>query len=78
MHVFDAAEVSIDGGGEDDDGDVGSSTAEKSAGLGAELSCAEMVVENRYIDLIELFGRWWRWRCTRIRSGAAWRCAAED
>jgi hypothetical protein len=56
VHVLDAAEVLVEGGGEDDDGDVWAAAAEKGGDLGAELACAEVVVEDGYVDVVEEFG----------------------
>jgi len=55
MHVFDAAEETVERGGEDDDGDVGASAAKKCSDLGAELACAKMVVEYGDVDAVEEF-----------------------
>jgi hypothetical protein len=55
MHVFDAAEVLIDGCGEDDDGDVGTAAAEEGGDLGTELAGAEVVVEDGDVDVVEEF-----------------------
>jgi hypothetical protein len=57
MHVFDTAEVAVERGGEDDDGDVGAAAAKKSGDLGAKLACAEVVVEDRDVDVVEEIGR---------------------
>jgi hypothetical protein len=56
MHVFDAAEVAIERGREDDDGDVGATAAEERGYFGAELACSEVVVENRDVDVVEEVG----------------------
>jgi hypothetical protein len=56
VHVFDAAEVAVECGGEDDDGDVGAATAKKSGDLGAKLPCAEVVVEDSDVDVVEEIG----------------------
>jgi hypothetical protein len=56
VHVFDAAEVAVEGGGEDDDGDVGAAAAKESCDLGAELAGSEMVVEDGYVDVVEELG----------------------
>ena len=56
MHVFDAAEVAVERGGEDDDGDVGAAAAEESCDLGAELAGAEVVVEDGDVDVVEELG----------------------
>ena len=53
MHVFDAAEVVVERGGEDDDGDVGAAAAKKGGDFGAELAGAEMVVEDGDVDLLK-------------------------
>jgi hypothetical protein len=56
MHVLDAAEVAVEGGGEDDDGDVGAAAAEERGDLGAELACAEVIVEDGDVDGVEELG----------------------
>jgi hypothetical protein len=56
VHVFDAAEVAVECGGEDDDGDVGTAAAEKRGDLGAELTCAEVIVEDGDVDVVEEVG----------------------
>jgi hypothetical protein len=56
MHVFYAAEEAVERGGEDDDGNVGAAAAEKGSDFGAELACAEMIVEDRDVDVVEEFG----------------------
>ena len=53
MHVFDAAEVAVERGGEDDDGDVGAAAAQESGDFGAELAGAEVVVEDGDVDVVE-------------------------
>ncbi len=56
MHVFDAAEVAVERGGEDDDGDVGAAAAKEGGDLGAELAGAEVVVEDGDVDAVEELG----------------------
>src|SRR6202012_392874 len=51
---LDAAEETVERGGEDDDGDVGAAAAEKRGDFGAELACAEMIVEDGDVDVIEV------------------------
>jgi hypothetical protein len=55
VHVFDPAEVAIERGREDDDGDVGAAAAEESGDFGAELAGAEVVVEDGDVDAVEEF-----------------------
>ena len=56
VHVFDAAEVAVEGSGEDDDGDVGAAAAKESGDLGAELAGSEVVVEDGDVDVVEELG----------------------
>src|SRR3984885_2751757 len=56
MHVFDAAEEAVEGGGEDDDGDVRTTAAEERGDLGTELAGAQVVVENGDVDVVEELG----------------------
>jgi hypothetical protein len=56
MHVFDAAEVAVECGGEDDDGDMGAAATKKSRDLGAELASAKVVVEDGDVNAVEEFG----------------------
>jgi hypothetical protein len=56
VHVFDAAEEAIERGGEDDDGNVGAAAAEQRGYFGAELACAEVIVEDGDVDFIEELG----------------------
>jgi hypothetical protein len=56
MHVFYAAEESIERGGKDDDGDVGTAAAQEGGDLGAELTVAEVIVEDGDVDVVEEFG----------------------
>jgi hypothetical protein len=56
MHVLDAAEVLVEGCGEDDDGDVGATAAEERGDLGTELASAEVVVEDGDVDVVDEFG----------------------
>jgi hypothetical protein len=53
MHVFDAAKESVEGGREDDDGDVRASAAKERGDFSAKLSGAEMVVEDGDVDVVE-------------------------
>ncbi len=55
MHVLDAAKVLVEGSGEDDDGDMRAASADERGDLGAELACAEMVVEDSYVDVVREF-----------------------
>jgi hypothetical protein len=56
VHVLDAAEVAVERGGENDDGDMGAATAKQSSDLGAELAGSEVIVEDRDIDVVEEVG----------------------
>jgi hypothetical protein len=56
MHVFNAAEEAVEGGGEDDDGNVGAPASKQSGDFGSELTCAEVVVENGDVDVVEELG----------------------
>ncbi len=56
MHVFDAAEVAVDGSRENDDGNVGTTAAEESGYFGAELAGSEVVVEDGDVDVVEEVG----------------------
>ena len=56
MHVFDTAEVAVEGGGEDDDGDVGAASTKKGGHLGAKLAGAKVVVEDRDVNTVEEVG----------------------
>ncbi len=56
VHVFDAAEVAVERGGEDDDGDVRAAAAKESGDFGAELAGAEVVVEDGDVDVVEELG----------------------
>jgi hypothetical protein len=56
MHVFYAAEESIERGGKDDDGDVRTAAAQEGGDLGAELTVAEVIVEDGDVDVVEEFG----------------------
>jgi hypothetical protein len=57
MHVFDAAEEAVERGGEDDDGNVRTAATQESSYLGAELTMAEVIVEDGDVDVVEKFGR---------------------
>jgi hypothetical protein len=57
VHVLDAAEVTVERGGEDDDGDVGAATPEVGCNLGAELTGSQVIVEDSDVDVVEEFGR---------------------
>jgi hypothetical protein len=57
MHVLDAAEETIECGGENDDGNVWTASAEKRGYLGSELALAEMVVEDCNVDVVEVLDR---------------------
>jgi len=56
MHVLDPAETPLQGGGHDDDGNLGAAFAKLGGYLSAELAGAEMVVEDRDVDLVEELG----------------------
>jgi hypothetical protein len=56
VHVFDAAEEAIEGGGEDDDGDVRAAAAKEGRNFGAELACAEVIVEDGDVYVVEELG----------------------
>jgi hypothetical protein len=56
VHVFDAAEITVKGGGEDDDGDVGAAAAQDCGDFSAKLTGAEVIVEDGYVDVVEEFG----------------------
>ena len=56
VHVFGAAEETLERGGEDDDGDVGTAAAQQAGDFGAELPGAEMVVEDSDVDVVEELG----------------------
>ena len=56
VHVFDATEEAVERGGEDDDGNVRASAAEKGRDFGAELAGAEVVVEDGDVDVVEELG----------------------
>jgi hypothetical protein len=56
MHVLDAAEVAVEGGGEDDDGNVRAAAAEEGGDLGTELAGAEVIVEDGDVDGVEELG----------------------
>ena len=56
VHVFHSAEVAFERGGHDDDGDVGAAAAQQGGDFGAELPGAEMVIEDRDVNLIEELG----------------------
>jgi len=53
MHVFDAAEVTIERSGKDDDRDMRVLAAETVCDFGTELASSQMVVENGDIDVVE-------------------------
>ena len=53
MHVFYAAEVAVEGGGEDDDRDMGAAAAQAGGDFGAELAGAQVVVEDRDVNVME-------------------------
>src|ERR1700733_11879203 len=53
MHVFNAAEVAVERGGEDDDGHVRTAAADERGDLGAELASAEGVIEDCDVDVVE-------------------------
>jgi hypothetical protein len=63
MHVFYAAEVAVEGGGEDDDWDVWTIAAQESGDFSTELAGAEMVVKDRDIDVVEKFGGFFNGGC---------------
>lgn len=46
MYIFYAAEVLVEGGREDDDGDVGAAASKERGDFGAELAGPKMVVED--------------------------------
>jgi hypothetical protein len=56
VHVFDAAEITVKGGGEDDDGDVRAAAAQDCGDFSAKLAGAEVIVEDGYVDVVEEFG----------------------
>ena len=56
MHVLDAAEVAVERGREDDDGDVRTAAAKKAGDFGAELARAKVVVEDGDVDVVEELG----------------------
>jgi hypothetical protein len=56
MHVFDPAEEAVQRGGEDDDRNVGTAATEEGGDFGAELSGAEVIVEDSDVDVVEEFG----------------------
>ena len=56
VHVLDAAEVAVEGCGEDDDGDVRAAAAEERGDLGPELAGTEVVVEDGDVDVVEELG----------------------
>ena len=56
VHVLDAAEVAVERGGHDDDGDLGAAPAQIGGDFGAELAGAEVVVEDGDVDLVEELG----------------------
>ncbi len=53
VHVFDAAKVTIQRCGENDDGNVRAAAAEKRGDFGAELAGSEVVVEDSDVDIVE-------------------------
>jgi hypothetical protein len=53
VHVFNAAEVAIERCRENDDGNVRAAAAKESGYFSAELAGSEVVVEDRYVDLVE-------------------------
>ena len=55
MHVFNSAEVAIESGGEDDDGDVRAAATKKTCNLGTELAGSEVEVEDGYVGVVEEF-----------------------
>src|ERR1700722_8273947 len=56
MHVFDSTEETVERGREDDNGDVGAAAAEQSGDLCTELAVAEVIVQDRDINVIEELG----------------------
>jgi hypothetical protein len=56
MHVLGASEVALERSGEDDDGDVRAAAAEVGGDLGPELPGAEMIIEDRDIDIVKDLG----------------------
>src|ERR1700722_5076292 len=57
MHVFDASEITVECGREDDDGDVGAGAAEIGRDFSAELTGSEVVVEDGDVYVVEELGR---------------------
>jgi len=55
VHVLDAAETTLERGGEDDDGDFGAQCAKAGGDFCAEFAGAEMVVEDSYINFVKMF-----------------------
>lgn len=53
VHVFDTAEASFEGGGEDDDGHLRALLAERCGDLSAKFACSQVVIEYGDIDLVE-------------------------
>jgi hypothetical protein len=56
VHVLYAAEVAVEGGGEDDDWDVGAASTQAGGDFGAELAGAEVVVEDRNVNVVKKLG----------------------
>ena len=57
VHILGTAEMTFEGGGEDDDGNMGTAAAKKTGDLGPELARAKMVVQNGDVDVVEeLYG----------------------
>lgn len=53
VHVFDTAEITIECGGDDDDGDMRATAAEVGGNIGTELAGSEVIVEDGDVDVVE-------------------------
>jgi hypothetical protein len=53
VHVFDAAEITVERGGNDNDGHMRMTPAEVCRNVGTELTCSQMIVENRNVYVVE-------------------------
>lgn len=53
MHVLHSTKVALQGGGHDDDGDLGAVFAQFGCDFGAELACPQVIVEDGDVDLVE-------------------------
>jgi hypothetical protein len=56
MHVFDPAEEAVEGGRENDDGNVGAAATEEGGDFGAELAGTKVIIEDSDVDVVEELG----------------------